>query len=477
VTLLVASVQGHPGETTQGADVIEFRLDLCEDGADIAAMLDACSLPAIVTCRSREEGGLFEGDEDERISLYHEALKASRPPRYIDIEYEALLRREDLIEELAVGECGVILSWHGPSGRPADLLQRAERMQAIDEAAVVKLAWTARSVRDNVEAFELLQSRTKPMIAICMGSHGLLSRVLAPKFGAFATFAAADENHLTASGQPTVRALLDCYRLRDIDRDTRVYGVIGDPIEHSASPAYHNAAFADDGRNAVLVPMPVPAGWESCKATLLTMIDAAGLDFRGAAVTMPHKANLVRLFRETGGNLDAASRLTGTANTLIISDDQRSCVNTDLPAAVEVLGGDLSGHRVLLLGAGGVARSIGAGVLDAGGTVAVAARNAEQAAALASDLGCHVAVEGEPATIVVNCTPLGMGGETEADSDPAEALVPWLSLVPPLIVFDTVYEPSATPLLRRATAAGCETIPGRRLFDHQAALQQTAWRS
>ncbi len=477
MTLVVACVQGQPGEATQGADVIEFRLDLCEDGADIAAMLDACSLPAIVTCRSREEGGLFEGDEEARISLYREALKASRPPRYIDIEHESLCRHEGLIEELELGECGVILSWHGPSGRPADLLQRAERMQAIDEAAVVKLVWTARSVRDNLEAFELLQSRTKPMIAICMGPSGLLSRVLAPKFGAFATFAAADEDHLTASGQPTVRALLDCYRVGDIDRDTRVYGVIGDPVEHSASPAFHNATFAREGRNAVLVPMPVPAGWESCKATLLTMIDAAGLDFRGAAVTMPHKANLVRLLRETGGNLDSASRMIGAANTLIVSDDECSCVNTDLPAAVEVLGGDLSGQRVLLLGAGGVARSIGTGVLDAGGTVAVAARNSEQAAALASDLGCHVAVEGEPATIVVNCTPLGMEGGDEPDGDPAEALVPWLSLVPPLIVFDTVYKPSATPLLTRASAAGCETIPGIQLFDRQAALQQTAWRS
>ena len=207
------------------------------------------------------------------------------------------------------------------------------------------------------------------------------------------------------------------------------------------------------------------------------MIDAAGLDFRGAAVTMPHKANLVRLLRETGGNLDSASRMIGAANTLIVSDDECSCVNTDLPAAVEVLGGDLSGQRVLLFGAGGVARSIGTGVLDAGGTVAVAARNSEQAAALASDLGCHVAVEGEPATIVVNCTPLGMEGGDEPDGDPAEALVPWLSLVPPLIVFDTVYKPSATPLLTRASAAGCETIPGIQLFDRQAALQQTAWRS
>ena len=95
MTLVVACVQGQPGEATQGADVIEFRLDLCEDGADIAAMLDACSLPAIVTCRSREEGGLFEGDEEARISLYREALKASRPPRYIDIEHESLCRRDD----------------------------------------------------------------------------------------------------------------------------------------------------------------------------------------------------------------------------------------------------------------------------------------------------------------------------------------------------------------------------------------------
>ncbi|MCX5652707.1 MAG: type I 3-dehydroquinate dehydratase, partial [Planctomycetota bacterium] len=147
-------------------------------------------------------------------------------------------------------------------GRPIDLLRRVAAMQDDPLVSIVKLAWMARSIRDNLEAFDLLATRTKPLIALLMGEFGLMSRVLAPKFGGFLTFASDAEGSGTAPGQPTARELRDLYRFGAIGPATRVFGVVGWPVAHSRSPAFHNARFAEHGYDGVYLPLPVPGEWE-----------------------------------------------------------------------------------------------------------------------------------------------------------------------------------------------------------------------
>ena len=218
------------------------------------------------------------------------------------------------------------------------------------DCAVVKIVFMARSVRDNLELFDLLAERSKPTIALAMGEYGTMSRILAPKFGGFLTFAAAGIDAATAPGQPTVRSLVETFRFDRIDRRTRVYGIVGHPVEHSLSPLVHNAGFDAVDWDGVYVPMPVAAGWESFKATVGEMIDHRRLDFSGCSVTHPHKENLVRLVREMGGEVSALSDRVGAANTLVVDRDEDGtparirCCNTDVAAVREVVESALAGR-------------------------------------------------------------------------------------------------------------------------------------
>ncbi len=547
---LVASSAGVAGEP---------ELDESEV-ATILRLVALSPLPCIVTCRSASEGGHYDGDDMARVSLYEllgtvgggaargpgasggevgayeriiaaTGLNPSRlhPPRYLDIEHATYARSANLRQKVHLAidhpqqtrdvRSGLILSMHDFAGRPSDLLRRVADVQSQDAARLVKVAYMARSIRDNLELLDIAGERAggRPMIALGMGRFGLMSRVLAPKFGGFLTFAALRPQSATAPGQPTVRELLDVYRFREINASTRVYGLIGFPIEHSLSPLVHNAGFeaisADTGddpaaagaHDGVYLPMPVPAEYEHFKATLAELIDHPKLDFHGCSVTIPHKQHLVRFaieqqeLGEIPWEIDDLSRICGAANTLLIRRDRTGVAigarvsNTDAPAAVEVLaealGGTLAGKRVALVGAGGVARAIAAGLRSAGATVVVYNRTVSHAEELVGDLHRADGLRSAPGTLVameleairktccdaiVNCTPVGMTG----GPSPKDSPVPIADLrqcAPGAVIMDTVYAPLRTPMLEQAALAGFRAIDGLSMFVRQAGLQFQAW--
>jgi 3-dehydroquinate dehydratase / shikimate dehydrogenase len=384
---------------------------------------------------------------------------------------------------------------------PQTLLQKIEAMTNDPACDVIKVAWTARSLRDNLEAFDLLRERQKPTIALCMGEPpappeiGLMSRVLAPKFGGFLTFATDAPEGETAPGQPTIRELFERNRFGSMTRETRVYGVIGWPVGHSNSPLIHNAGFAAVDHDGVYLPLPIPPEYEHFKATVGSLIDQAGLNFRGASVTIPHKENLLRFVRERGGRMDAVSETCGAANTLIVgSAGGIECRNTDCPAAVEVLceamgmsREGLAGKNVAILGAGGAARAIIAGVSETGAKVVVFNRTREKAESLVAELSQREAASGERAHVVVgkpgaegcgcfdvivNCTSVGMAGGPAPDETP---LPEGFHLDENVTVFETVYAPARTPLVKEAEARGAKVVTGMDMFLRQAALQFEAW--
>ena len=389
----------------------------------------------------------------------------------------------------------LILSVHDFERRPPDLLQKIERMTDEPACAVVKVAWQARSLRDNLEAFDLLAERRKPMIALCMGRFGLPSRVLAPKFGGMLTYAADHPQEATAPGQPTIDTLVNRYRFDRINPQTKVYGVIGWPVEQSLGPVIHNAGFDAVGHNGVYLPLPVPPEWEHFKATAGALIDHDGLDFCGASVTSPHKAHLLRFVSDRGGTIDPAAAEIGAANTLIVSEDGAlECANTDAPAVLDALcaamgiePAALSGKRVAVLGAGGVARAVVWSLSRYGAKVIIFNRTAARAEALAhafhgrrttSGQAAHVVV-GKPDALTcgcfdvfINCTPLGMAGGPGEDQTPLPDDAP---LDDSVTVFDTVYTPRRTPLLARAEAAGARSVCGLDMFLRQAAMQFERW--
>ncbi len=521
-----------------GADLIEFRIDEFFTGRDdevpaVVRLVAQSPLPCVVTCRSASEGGHYEGDDNARISLYERLGtargKGEHPPRYLDVELATYARSANIKQKvnLAVDHpaqlrdlrTGLILSMHDFGGRPNDLMRRFAQMNSEPAASIVKVAYRARSLRDSLELLDLPSQASKPTIALGMGEFGLLSRVLAPKFGGFLTFASLRPTTTTAPGQPTIRELLDTYRFRSINKNTHVYGLVGWPTSHSHSPALHNAGFASIGQDAVYLPLPIAAdadreaAYLSFKATLLELIHHPRLDFKGCSVTLPHKENLVRLAREQGWSLDAIARATGAANTLVLSDLQQPrgpgvpsasttttpsslplphILNTDAPAALAGLSealGTLTTKRITLLGAGGVARALAFALAHAGAHVHIANRTFDRAEQLANDLAPHlknslnvgtlIAIDWSvathtPADALINATPVGMkDGPAPTDSpiDPA----PLAAANPNLVVIDTVYNPIETPLLRQAKHLNLRTIDGVGMFVRQAAMQFEAW--
>jgi 3-dehydroquinate dehydratase/shikimate dehydrogenase len=545
-----------------GADIIEFRIDPFFSGNEgpdsedellaILTLVEQCPLDCIVTCRPVLEGGHYRGGDSARVALFERlgtaASEGRKPPRYIDVELSAYGRSENLKQKvnLAVDHprqvreltTELILSTHDFVSRPGDLIRQLEQMLSQPAARVVKVAYRARSLRDNLELLDILREvrdgvmppppidgpppdeadadvPNKRAIALGMGPFGLLSRVLAPKYDAFLTFASLRRDTATAPGQPIISELLNLYRFRSIRETTRVLGVVGYPVEHSISPCVHNAGFEALGFDAVYLPLPVPPEYEHFKATLLALIDHATLDFSGCSVTIPHKEHLVRLAREqrqleldaadgradTGHDerrtwhLDRLSDLCGAANTLVIRHDNRGrparleVLNTDGPAAISAIEqrvGSVRGRTIALLGTGGTSRSLAVALADAGAKPVFVSRTAEKARALVSELRV-LGLDSDSAQpdalaplapmAIVNCTPVGMTGGPDPDNAPlSPGVLRAIAALPnkPLIA-DAVYRPRRTPLIIAAADLGLPTLDGVAMFLGQAAEQFRAW--
>lgn len=465
-TLLCVSVTTTTVEETlkvlhspgRAFDVAELRLDYIQS-PDLPRLLEARPCPVIVTCRPAREGGRWTGDEGRRLGLLAEADRLGAD--YVDLELDALPHYQ------RQGGAKLIVSYHNYGETPADLGAIARRIEATD-ADVVKLATLAPSILDNLTAFDVLRNATKPTICVTMGEHGHISRVLGPKFGAFLVFASLGSGREAAPGQVPVDELLGLYRFRDIGPSTQVYGVIANPVAHSMSPAIHNAAFRETGYDGVYVPFRVDD-----PADFIPAMQALPVD--GYSITIPHKEAVIPLL---DGVQPLAAKI-GAVNTIVRRDGALHGSNTDWSAAVAAIesglpqGAELSGKRVLLLGAGGASRAIAFGLAERGCRVTIANRTHERAVRLAGDVGCGVVpltdVGDVPHDILVNGTSIGM--HPNVDATPLDAAL----LCPGALVFDSVYNPLETRLLREARAAGCPTVDGLAMFVNQAVEQFELW--
>jgi 3-dehydroquinate dehydratase/shikimate dehydrogenase len=264
------------------------------------------------------------------------------------------------------------------------------------------------------------------------------------------------------------------YFYNQIDSKTEVYGVLGDPIEQSLSPAIHNAAFRHLGMNKILVPFLVPSG------ELETFFrESLWLDIKACSVTIPHKEAIVPLLQSKEGAVER----TGSCNTVVIdTEGRRVGYNTDYRAALDSLEAAMGGSdgseeasplldkQVLILGAGGVARSLAHGLMRRGAHLTITNRHDERATGLAEEVGCRYVTWSQRATsiadVIVNCTPVGM--HPNVDDTP---LPPSAFPRPGIVAFDTVYHPENTMMLKLARERQATVITGVDMFLRQAALQ------
>jgi 3-dehydroquinate dehydratase/shikimate dehydrogenase len=446
----------------RGANFIELRLDFLAKAVDFQRLLPLKKCSWVATLRRREDGGRWTGSEAERKTIIRQAIVAGFD--WVDLE-------TDIANEIPrFRNVKRIVSYHNLNETPTDLETIYERMTAHD-ADVFKLVVTAQTPSDNVRLLRVLQIATKPTVGHCMGEIGFPSRILSLKYGAPFLYAAFNKERGIAPGLPSLDELRRHYNVDQIDERTRVFGVIGDPVAHSFSPLLHNAMFRAGGVNAVYLPFRVPRGELHSTLQSFDVVPVSGY-----SVTIPHKEGASAL----AAHLDERARETGAANTLVRRDDGFHAWNTDYQAAYDSVRGhlpigednlplELNRCHVLVLGAGGAARALAHALHRAGSNIAVSSRTAERAEALASEVdGKSFDWEARHTVncdILVNCTPIGM--HPNVDDSPIHKGF----LRPGMAVFDTVYNPESTLLIKDARARGCIVVTGVEMFVRQAALQ------
>ena len=441
------------------ADLVELRLDFMEE-FDIPRLLARHPERTIVTARAARQGGRWNGSEKTRVWTLKQAIRAHAG--YVDVELDAA---HDFTEH---GDTKLILSHHDFERTPDDLRSIVLKMMCAG-ADIAKIACLALDQLDGVRILSLLNRPVIPTIALAMGERGLPSRVLAPKRDGYLTFAALRPDRQSAPGQPTLDQLLDLYRCRSISSATAVYGVIGKPVAHSASPAIMNSAFQAAGIDAVYLPFLVD---DVC--TFVTGLEE--LQPRGFSVTIPHKVDAVKV----ADHVDPLAVRVGAVNTLLRQDGSWFAANTDLQAVVTVIdqafrsqGKTLEGSSILVLGAGGAARAAVYGLVGAGARVSIANRTHSRAVNLAGETGAAVIPLDEVTRIrfdgIANTTSVGMHPEVEATPLPPEAFHKGQ------VVFDAVYNPPTTRFLHEAAACGACPVSGVEMFIAQAAKQFELW--
>ena len=447
---------------------LEFRLDYLDQPLAALAELQAflaeqASCSAIATCRRSPNGGRFAGSLDQELAVLTAAADAGFLLADLEIESAEQMFPQQLADLHSTG-LALIVSYHDFHAT-GDLEAVAARIARF-QPDFTKIVPTAQSLTDNLRLFRLLErlGPSRPLVGMAMGEHGLISRVLGPLFGSVFTFASSAEGEGSAPGQITARTLLDLYRLHQIDQRTRLYGVAGSHVRSSLSPLMHNTAFRSRDVNAVYLPLQVDAIGD-----LLTLVRELPLD--GLSVTMPYKQQIMPHL----DSVDVLSQRIGAVNTVVRDRDGKlHGFNTDVAGVTDPLERrlSLSGARILLLGAGGAARAAAFGLAEKGASVAILNRTPKPAQTLAEQAGATVLrredLLREHFDVLVNATPLGMTGFDGASPLRADELRADL-------VFDLVYNPLETPLLRLASEQGLGVIRGLEMFVAQGARQLEIW--
>ena len=450
----------HKHLAEEGADAVELRVDFIVRAVNLKRLLADRPCPTIVTCRREQDGGKWDKSEEERIMLLRSAIADG--VEYVDLE-------EDIAGQIPrFGKTKRIVSYHNFHETPKDLQEIHDRIRELDPD-IIKMATMAHNPRDNIRMLELIAESETPTVAFCMGDIGTPSRILGARFGAPFTYATLHQDRALAPGQLSFRQMRDLYHYNDITPNTEVYAVIADPIGHSMSPAVHNAAFKALEMEKVYVPIRVPT--EQLEDF---MSYCRGFGLKGLSVTIPHKEAILNYIDSTDRDVDHI----GAANTVVMDTFEKMAYNTDYKAALASIdntlgrGGDvdvLAGRAAIVLGAGGVAKAVVHALKTRNVDVTIASRTIDRAEELAKQFACKSiewkARHKENYDMVINCTPIGM--HPHVDESPFEGR----HLRRSMIVFDMVYNPEQTLLIKQARDVQAAVVTGVDMFVRQAALQ------
>jgi 3-dehydroquinate dehydratase / shikimate dehydrogenase len=445
---------------------LEFRLDYISQ--PLAALPKLKSFlemhpeaTVIATCRRAVNGGKFKGSIANQLAVLRKA--ADLGFQLVDLELQSVedLKADDL-RNLS-DRVGLIISYH--NFRSTKKLDEQFAEMSKYPADFYKMVSTATNLYDNVLMMKFLEANSgkHEMVGLCMGEQGIISRVLGVRAGSIFTFGAATKGEETAPGQVLANELRDIYRIEMVDQATQVYGVAGDPVAHSLSPVMMNAAFRRETVNAVYIALHA----KSLKDLLACVQDTP---IRGLSVTMPYKQEMVDALE----NSDPLTRQIGACNTVVRSADGKLYgFNTDVAGIIVPLESRLrlAESRVLIIGAGGVARAAAFGLKNKGAEVFITNRTVEKGQSLARSAKVKYLKRADVAKqefdVIINATPLGMEGNKQSPLEEKELNTKY--------VFDLVYTPAETKLVKMARAKNIQVIPGLEMFVQQGARQFEIW--
>jgi 3-dehydroquinate dehydratase/shikimate dehydrogenase len=445
---------------------LEFRLDYLAKPALALARIKQFTeyhphVSTIATCRRVANGGKFRGSLASQLDILTKAAAAGC--QLVDIELQSALRCKRAQLERLRTRAALVLSYHDFRGTKK-LEETLEEMVALP-ADFYKIVTTATTLHDNVVMMKFLEKNSDrhSLVGLCMGEQGIISRVLGVRAGSAFTFAAVSEDEKTAPGQVTAQELRSTYRIEQVDPATRVYAVAGDPVAHSLSPAIMNTALRRETVNGVYLALHA----KTLKDLLGCVKD---IPIHGLSITMPYKEAIISHL----DNTDAHTTKIGACNTVVRAQDGKLYgFNTDAAGVVRPLQQRISLEqaKILVLGAGGAARAAVYGLKERGAEVYILNRTLGPAQKLARSARARLVKRADlkklAFDVIINSTSVGMGNTKESPLNENEIKARY--------VFDMVYDPPETRLMKMAKAAGAEVIPGIEMFVQQAARQFEIW--
>jgi len=442
------------------ADLVELRLDYFTllDLAALKILRSYFSIPMIFALRSQRQGGSYRQSEEYRLADIRRLVALK--PEYLDLETHVSPRFiQDISSQFP--EIKLILSYHHFAETPLDLEGIYQEMQKIP-AFFYKIAVMAKKSLDALRLVCWAKKSHGPIIAISMGPHGEVSRILGPVMGCPITYAALEEDEESACGQLSAEILIERYHHHLLNPRTAIYGLIGDPVCQSISDETHNALIAAYGLNAVYVKMQVNPTQLSAFLPF-----AKQLPFHGLSVTMPLKEHVLPFLDD----IDPEALHIGAVNTLLFDKGHIFGFNTDGMGALNAIEreNEVKGKRIVIIGAGGASRAIAYEAQRRGGLITILNRDVKKALRIAQRLHCL----GQGLDEMLTCSQAGYDILINCTSVPLPIAVD--HILPKAIVMDLVTKPKETAFLKQAMDKGCQVIYGEQMFIEQALGQFDLW--
>ena len=433
-SLIADSLDELFSQDIAGADYVEVRLDqLKEPQQADHARWDRFPVPVIATCRGVDRGGRFQGSISEESGILDTAV--ANGAKFVDIDYQYVRK---------FGSAEVIASYHNFDHTPPDLESIIEQACASG-AQIAKVATHVNRWANNRRIFDALARKwDKPIITTGMGDLGQITRIAGPSRGSFLSYAFSSSE--SAPGQVSLKEMLNVYKFRRLTKSTKLLGVLGMPVAHSKSPVLHNRAFEKSNLDFAYMKFPANDLDDFFE-------NAPHCGVEGFSVTIPHKVAVIPFLERLGPE---ASKV-GAVNTVSRAPDGWVGDNTDIYGARMALrsaGFKPAGMKVIILGRGGGAKAAEAAVEGAAEVLCLSRNDDMESNIFDCDL-------------LINATPVGMYPNVE------ESLAE--GTIAASVVFDMVYNPPVTKLLRNAQAQGKTIIQGGIMLAAQAARQFEIW--